>query len=232
ASSRSKPSTAALMKEQAWMTKSADSKRSRPIRSGIGLWQPDLGGTPTHPRYKVKSRVDRSESGGVGPTPADPPRLHSLLAASTGNGAMSNGVGPTAARASRRSYAEEDDRRRGLGTSGSHLSRDDSRGSLPRSTSVRRAVGALGCGGRPSDVHTPTQGPMDQGSPHRGIGTNRVERYRMKLGIYGGYDMRCAAQRLTPAERWIHVNYQQAGTNPLTYVAVRVLSQTTSSSQC
>ncbi|MQL89438.1 hypothetical protein Taro_022017, partial [Colocasia esculenta] len=25
-----------------------------------------------------------------------------------------------------------------------------------------------------------------------------VERYRMKLGIYGGYDMRCAAQRLTP----------------------------------
>ncbi|MQL82871.1 hypothetical protein Taro_015344 [Colocasia esculenta] len=25
-----------------------------------------------------------------------------------------------------------------------------------------------------------------------------VERYRMKLVIYGGYDMRCAAQRLTP----------------------------------
>ncbi|MQM23090.1 hypothetical protein Taro_056151 [Colocasia esculenta] len=25
-----------------------------------------------------------------------------------------------------------------------------------------------------------------------------VERYTMKLGIYGGYDMRCAAQRLTP----------------------------------
>ncbi|MQM00157.1 hypothetical protein Taro_032894 [Colocasia esculenta] len=25
-----------------------------------------------------------------------------------------------------------------------------------------------------------------------------VERYRIKLGIYGGYDMRCAAQRLTP----------------------------------
>ncbi|MQL73400.1 hypothetical protein Taro_005760 [Colocasia esculenta] len=25
-----------------------------------------------------------------------------------------------------------------------------------------------------------------------------VERYRMKLGIYGGYDMRCAAQRFTP----------------------------------
>ncbi|MQL83125.1 hypothetical protein Taro_015611 [Colocasia esculenta] len=25
-----------------------------------------------------------------------------------------------------------------------------------------------------------------------------VERYRMKLGIYGGYDMRCATQRLTP----------------------------------
>ncbi|MQL91518.1 hypothetical protein Taro_024128 [Colocasia esculenta] len=25
-----------------------------------------------------------------------------------------------------------------------------------------------------------------------------VERYKMKLGIYGGYDMRCAAQRLTP----------------------------------
>ncbi|MQM10177.1 hypothetical protein Taro_043066, partial [Colocasia esculenta] len=40
-----------------------------------------------------------------------------------------------AARASRRSYAEEDERRRGLGTSGSHLSRDDSRRSLPKSTS-------------------------------------------------------------------------------------------------
>ncbi|MQM13481.1 hypothetical protein Taro_046406, partial [Colocasia esculenta] len=40
-----------------------------------------------------------------------------------------------AACASRRSYAEEDDRRRDLGTSGSHLSRDDSRRSLPRSTS-------------------------------------------------------------------------------------------------
>ncbi|MQL75964.1 hypothetical protein Taro_008337, partial [Colocasia esculenta] len=25
-----------------------------------------------------------------------------------------------------------------------------------------------------------------------------VERYRMKLGIYRAYDMRCAAQRLTP----------------------------------
>ncbi|MQM00602.1 hypothetical protein Taro_033339, partial [Colocasia esculenta] len=25
-----------------------------------------------------------------------------------------------------------------------------------------------------------------------------VERYRMKLGVYGGYDMRCVAQRLTP----------------------------------
>ncbi|MQM16761.1 hypothetical protein Taro_049721 [Colocasia esculenta] len=59
-----------------------------------------------------------------------------------------------------------------------------------------------------------------------------VERYRMKLGIYGGYDMRYAAQRLTPVEWWIQVNYQQAGTNPLTYVTVRVLSQTTSSSTC
>ncbi|MQL86111.1 hypothetical protein Taro_018647 [Colocasia esculenta] len=39
----------------------------------------------------------------------------------------------TAARASRRSYAEEDGRRRGLRTSGPHLSRDDSRRSLPRS---------------------------------------------------------------------------------------------------
>ncbi|MQL88178.1 hypothetical protein Taro_020731 [Colocasia esculenta] len=30
-----------------------------------------------------------------------------------------------------------------------------------------------------------------------------VERYKMKLGIYGGYDMTYAAQRLTPAEWWI-----------------------------
>ncbi|MQL96223.1 hypothetical protein Taro_028897 [Colocasia esculenta] len=27
-----------------------------------------------------------------------------------------------------------------------------------------------------------------------------VERHMMKLGIYGAYDMRCAVQRLTPAE--------------------------------
>ncbi|MQL72943.1 hypothetical protein Taro_005297, partial [Colocasia esculenta] len=59
-----------------------------------------------------------------------------------------------------------------------------------------------------------------------------VERYKMKLGIYGGYDMTYAAQRHTPAEWWIQVNYQQAGTNPLMYVAMRVLSQTTSSSPC
>ncbi|MQM04756.1 hypothetical protein Taro_037564, partial [Colocasia esculenta] len=59
-----------------------------------------------------------------------------------------------------------------------------------------------------------------------------VERYKLKLGIYGGYDMTYAAQRLTPAEWWIQVNYQQAGTNPVTYVTVKVLSQTTSSSPC
>ncbi|MQM12878.1 hypothetical protein Taro_045796 [Colocasia esculenta] len=28
-----------------------------------------------------------------------------------------------------------------------------------------------------------------------------VERYKMKLGIYGGYDMKYTAQRLTPAGR-------------------------------
>ena len=37
---------------------------------------------------------------------------------------------------------------------------------------------------------------------------------------------------IATAEWWIQVNYQQVGTNPLTYVAVRVLSQTTSSSPC
>ncbi|MQL86748.1 hypothetical protein Taro_019284, partial [Colocasia esculenta] len=222
-----------------------------------------------------------------------------------------------AARASRRSYAEKDDRRKGLGTSGSHLSRDDSRRSLHRSTSVRKAAGALGCGGRLSDVHTPTQGPMDtylyrsrsvkqlrikqalkevkatakavkgaikgivkwflhadvpadttespyfqtmldaiaeagfqykdnvhnDGEVMRGTmnvitrlartmnerldAMAEVERYRMKLGIYGGYDMRCAAQRLTPVEWWIQVNYQQAGTNPLTYVRSSHTSQYT-----
>ncbi|MQL88666.1 hypothetical protein Taro_021238 [Colocasia esculenta] len=50
-----------------------------------------------------------------------------------------------AARASRRSYAEEDERRRGLGTSGAH-----------------------------------------------------VERYKMKVGIYGAYDMKYVAGRLSP----------------------------------
>ncbi|MQL70018.1 hypothetical protein Taro_002291 [Colocasia esculenta] len=38
----------------------------------------------------------------------------------------------TAAARASRSYAEEDDKRRGLGTSAPHLSRDDSRRSLPR----------------------------------------------------------------------------------------------------
>ncbi|MQM02670.1 hypothetical protein Taro_035445 [Colocasia esculenta] len=67
-----------------------------------------------------------------------------------------------ATRTSRCSHAEEDDRRRGLGTSGSYLSRNDSRRSLPRSTSVRWTAGALGCGGRLSDVHNPTQDSMDR----------------------------------------------------------------------
>ncbi|MQL89457.1 hypothetical protein Taro_022030 [Colocasia esculenta] len=168
-----------------------------------------------------------------------------------------------AARASRRSYVEEDEKRRGLGTSGAHLSRDDSRRSLPRSTSVRRAAGALGCGGRLSNVHAPTQGPMDaylyrsRSVKQPGIkqalkgvkatakaakgaikgyffnpriqykdnvhndrevmrGTMNVitrlartmterldamaevERYKLKLGIYGGYEMTYVAQRLSP----------------------------------
>ncbi|MQL68800.1 hypothetical protein Taro_001081, partial [Colocasia esculenta] len=168
-----------------------------------------------------------------------------------------------ATHASRRSYAEEDERRRGLRTSGAHLSRDDSRRSLPRSTSVRRAAGALGCGGRLSDVHAPTQGPMDaylyrsrsvkqprikqalkgvkatakatkgaikgyffnpkiqyKDNVHNDREVMRgtmnvithlartmterldamaeVERYMLKLGIYGGYDMTYAAQRLIP----------------------------------
>ncbi|MQL80062.1 hypothetical protein Taro_012512 [Colocasia esculenta] len=30
-----------------------------------------------------------------------------------------------------------------------------------------------------------------------------VERYRMKIGIYRGYDMRCAAQRLTPGPQLV-----------------------------
>ncbi|MQL85849.1 hypothetical protein Taro_018366 [Colocasia esculenta] len=48
--------------------------------------------------------------------------------------------------AGRHTYAEEEDRRRGMGTLGSHLPRDDYRRSLLRSTSVRRAATALGCG--------------------------------------------------------------------------------------
>ncbi|MQM07970.1 hypothetical protein Taro_040820, partial [Colocasia esculenta] len=180
-----------------------------------------------------------------------------------------------ATHASRRSYAKEDERRRGLGTSGAHLSRDDSRRSLPRSTSVRRVAGAL----RSRSVKQPgikqtlkgvkatakaakgaikgyffnpkiqykdnvhndgevTRGTMNVITRLARTMTKRldamaeVERYKLKLEIYGGYDMTYAAQRLTPAARWIQVNYQQAGTNPLTYVAVRVLSQTTSSSPC
>ncbi|MQM23316.1 hypothetical protein Taro_056380, partial [Colocasia esculenta] len=30
-----------------------------------------------------------------------------------------------------------------------------------------------------------------------------VERYKLKLGIYGGYEMTYATQRLSPAEWWI-----------------------------
>ncbi|MQL97772.1 hypothetical protein Taro_030470 [Colocasia esculenta] len=117
--------------------------------------------------------------------------------------------------ATRRSYAEEDERRRDLGTSVSHLSRDDYRRSLPRSTSVRRAASALGCGGYffnpriqyKDNVHN--DGEVMRGTMNvitrlartmneRLDAMAEVERYRMKLRIYGGYDMRCAAQRLTP----------------------------------
>ncbi|MQL88239.1 hypothetical protein Taro_020799 [Colocasia esculenta] len=168
-----------------------------------------------------------------------------------------------AAHASRRSYAKEYNRRRGMGTSESHLPRDDSRRSLLRSTSVRRAAGALGCGGRLSDVDNPTQGSMNiylsrsrsvkqpsikqalkgvkatakaakgaikgcffnprfqyKDNVHNDGEVMRdtmniitrlartmnerldamaeVERYRMKLGMYRVYGMRCAAQKLTP----------------------------------
>ncbi|MQL94127.1 hypothetical protein Taro_026778 [Colocasia esculenta] len=78
------------------MAKSTNSERSQPTQSGIRLWQPNLGGrTPIHPQYKVKSGwIDRNwvESARLNLTPTDPPRLHSLQAASTGSGAMFNGT--------------------------------------------------------------------------------------------------------------------------------------------
>ncbi|MQL72042.1 hypothetical protein Taro_004368, partial [Colocasia esculenta] len=116
------------------------------------------------------------------------------------------------ARASRRAYAEEEDRRRGMGTSESHLPRDDSRRSLPRSTSIRRAAIALGCGGILSDVHDPTRASMDKylyrsrsvKQPSikqvlKGVkATAKVERFKLKLRTYSEYDTRCVVSRLTP----------------------------------
>ncbi|MQL79753.1 hypothetical protein Taro_012170 [Colocasia esculenta] len=103
-----------------------------------------------------------------------------------------------AAPASWRSYAEEDDRRRGLETSGSHLSKDDSRRFLPRSTSVRRVADNVHNDGEvmrgTMNVITRLARTMNE----RLDAMAEVERYRMKLGIYEGYDMRCVAQRLTP----------------------------------
>ncbi|MQM23362.1 hypothetical protein Taro_056427, partial [Colocasia esculenta] len=112
-----------------------------------------------------------------------------------------------AARASRRSYAEEDERRRGLRTSGAHLSRDDSRTSLPRSTQGYFFNPRIQY---KDDVHN--DGEVMRGtmnvitriarSMHERLdAVAEVERYKMKVGIYGGYDMTYAAQRLSPAGR-------------------------------
>ncbi|MQL81287.1 hypothetical protein Taro_013731, partial [Colocasia esculenta] len=120
-----------------------------------------------------------------------------------------------AARASRRSYAEEDERRRGYFFNPRIQYKDN----VHNDGEVMRGT---------MNVITRLARTMNE----RLDAMAEVERYKMKVGIYGGYDMTYAAQRLTPAEWWIQVNYQQAGTNPLTYVAVRVLSQTTSSSPC
>ncbi|MQL73541.1 hypothetical protein Taro_005893, partial [Colocasia esculenta] len=88
-----------------------------------------------------------------------------------------------ATRATRRSYVEEDERRRGLGTSGVFFNpRIQYKDNVHNDGEVMRGT---------MNVITRLVRTMDERLDAM------VERYRMKLGIYGGYNMRCAVQRLT-----------------------------------
>ncbi|MQL93273.1 hypothetical protein Taro_025917 [Colocasia esculenta] len=92
-----------------------------------------------------------------------------------------------AARVSRRSYEEEDDRRRGLGTSGSHLSRDDSRRSLLRSTSVLEPQEVMGLGVSFQDMriiqHHPINNKEAKGKHKNNMGDMKAN--KGKQGMIG-----------------------------------------------
>ncbi|MQL69021.1 hypothetical protein Taro_001294 [Colocasia esculenta] len=120
------------------------------------------------------------------------------------------------ARASRRSYAEEEDIRRGLGTSGPHLFvkqpgiKQVLKGVKATAKAAKGAIKGYFFNPRiqyKDNVHN--DGEVMRGTMNvitrllrtmneRLDAMVEVERYKMKLGIYGGYDMRCAVQRLTP----------------------------------
>ncbi|MQL84713.1 hypothetical protein Taro_017223 [Colocasia esculenta] len=56
--------------------------------------------------------------------------------------------------------------------------------------------------------------------------------FKLKLDIYRDYDLREAVNRMSPGEWWVMLDYKTGQRNPLARIAIRVLSQTTSSSQC
>ncbi|MQL71915.1 hypothetical protein Taro_004259 [Colocasia esculenta] len=57
-----------------------------------------------------------------------------------------------------------------------------------------------------------------------------IDRFKLKLDIYRDYDLREAVNRMSPGESWVMLDYKTGQRNPLARIAIRVLSQTTSSS--
>ncbi|MQM09183.1 hypothetical protein Taro_042047, partial [Colocasia esculenta] len=59
-----------------------------------------------------------------------------------------------------------------------------------------------------------------------------MDRFKLKLDIYRDYDVKEAVTRMGPSEWWVMLDYKTGQRSPLARIAIRVLSQTTSSSQC
>ncbi|MQM15323.1 hypothetical protein Taro_048266 [Colocasia esculenta] len=58
-----------------------------------------------------------------------------------------------------------------------------------------------------------------------------MDKFKLKLDIYRDYDLKEAVNRMNPGEWWVMLDYKAGQRNLLARIVVRVLSQTTSSSQ-
>ncbi|MQL99084.1 hypothetical protein Taro_031805 [Colocasia esculenta] len=59
-----------------------------------------------------------------------------------------------------------------------------------------------------------------------------MDKFKLKLDIYRDYDLRETVNRMSPGEWWVMLDYKTGQRNPLARIAIKVLSQTTLSSQC